>query len=99
VVLLSAIAFHRIVFGMLLIIAFSLGLATTLTSIGMLVVYSQRVVATLRPLRRDQRLPHLLGGLARILPAASALVVAALGSVIAIGALGPGLLPALLVHL
>ena len=38
VVMLSAVALHRIAFGLCLIIAFSLGLAAVLTGIGMLIV-------------------------------------------------------------
>ena len=38
VVMLSAVALHRIAFGLCLIIAFSLGLAAVLTAIGMLIV-------------------------------------------------------------
>jgi ABC-type nickel/cobalt efflux system permease component RcnA len=42
VVLLSAIALQRIGFGLLLIIAFSVGLATVLIAIGLLMVYARR---------------------------------------------------------
>jgi ABC-type nickel/cobalt efflux system permease component RcnA len=37
--MLSAVALHRVAFGMILIIAFSVGLAVVLTTIGMCVVY------------------------------------------------------------
>lgn len=43
VVMLGAIALHRIAFGMLLIVAFSIGLAGVLTGIGLLMVYAQRL--------------------------------------------------------
>jgi len=43
VVLLSAIALHRVAFGMLLIVAFSIGLAGVLTGIGLLLVYARRL--------------------------------------------------------
>jgi ABC-type nickel/cobalt efflux system permease component RcnA len=43
VVMLSAIALHRVVFGLLLIVAFSLGLAAVLTTIGLLLVYAGAV--------------------------------------------------------
>lgn len=43
VVMLGAIALHRIAFGMLLIVAFSFGLAGVLTGIGLLMVYAQRL--------------------------------------------------------
>jgi nickel/cobalt exporter len=42
VVLLSAIALQRIGFGLLLIIAFSVGLATVLIAMGLLMVYARR---------------------------------------------------------
>lgn len=99
VVLLSAIAFHRVAFGMLLIVAFSLGLATTLTSIGMAAVYGGRLLNRARSSRNTEGPPPILGGAVRVLPVISALVVTTLGSVIALGALGPGVLPVLLTHL
>lgn len=40
VVMLSAIALHRIAFGLVLILAFSVGLAGVLTGIGFVVVYA-----------------------------------------------------------
>jgi ABC-type nickel/cobalt efflux system permease component RcnA len=42
VVLLSAIALQRVGFGLLLIVAFSVGLATVLIAIGLLMVYARR---------------------------------------------------------
>lgn len=42
VVMLGAIALHRIGFGLLLVISFSLGLAATLTAIGLAMVYARR---------------------------------------------------------
>lgn len=42
VVMLGAIALHRIGFGLLLVISFSLGLAGTLTAIGLAMVYARR---------------------------------------------------------
>jgi len=45
VVLLSAIALQRIGFGLLLIIAFSVGLATVLIAIGLLMVYARRFMS------------------------------------------------------
>jgi ABC-type nickel/cobalt efflux system permease component RcnA len=42
VVLLSAVTLHRVGFGMLLIVAFSIGLAAVLIAIGLLMVYAQR---------------------------------------------------------
>ena len=47
VVLLSAIALHRIGFGLALIVAFSLGLAATITSIGLVAVLAKRAFSRL----------------------------------------------------
>ena len=52
VVLLSALSLRRVGFGLLLIVAFSLGLALVLIAIGMLMVYARRLVA-----RFDERGP------------------------------------------
>jgi nickel/cobalt transporter (NicO) family protein len=69
VVLLAAISLHRIAFGLLLILAFSLGLALSITSIGLIAVLARRAF---RRLSFD-------GPLLRLLPAASALVILAAG--------------------
>ena len=45
VVLLSAVALHRIAFGLFLIVAFSAGLAAVLTVIGLLVVHARRLMS------------------------------------------------------
>jgi ABC-type nickel/cobalt efflux system permease component RcnA len=45
VVLLSAIAIHRVGFGLLLIIAFSVGLAGVLIALGLLMVSARHVIA------------------------------------------------------
>jgi nickel/cobalt transporter (NicO) family protein len=72
VVLLGAIAQHEVALGLLLIVAFSVGLAGTLTALGLLVVYARRV------------LPHgrLTGRVATALPAASALAIVLVGCVL-----------------
>ena len=72
VVLLGAIAQHEVALGMLLIVAFSVGLAATLTGLGLLVVYARRVLPRLR----------LDGRLAAMLPAASALAIVIVGCVL-----------------
>lgn len=77
VVMLGAIALHRIAFGMLLIVAFSLGLAGVLTGIGLLLVYAQRLF---------ERIPSD-GRLIRGVSVLSAAVVTGAGLVITIGAL------------
>jgi nickel/cobalt transporter (NicO) family protein len=65
VVLLAAISLHRVAFGLLLILAFSAGLALTITGIGLVAVLARRAF---RRLSFD-------GPLIRLLPAASALVI------------------------
>ncbi|HVD58211.1 MAG TPA: sulfite exporter TauE/SafE family protein [Thermoleophilaceae bacterium] len=72
VVLLGAIAQHEVALGMLLIVAFSVGLAATLTGLGLLVVYARRVLPRLR----------MDGRLAAMLPAASALAIVIVGFVL-----------------
>ncbi len=78
VLLLGAISLDRLGFGMVLVTAFSIGLAVVLTAIGLLLVYARRLFerASLAP-----QVP-------RILPALSALVVALAGVAIVVGALG-----------
>jgi nickel/cobalt exporter len=69
VVLLAAISLHRVAFGLLLIVAFSAGLALTITGIGLVAVLARR---TFRRLSFE-------GPLVRLLPAASALVILVAG--------------------
>ena len=69
VVLLAAISLHRVAFGMLLIVAFSAGLALSITGIGLVAVYAKQVF----------KRASFEGRLVRLLPAASALVILAAG--------------------
>jgi ABC-type nickel/cobalt efflux system permease component RcnA len=48
VVLLSALSMHRVGFGLVLIVAFSVGLAAVLVAIGILIVYAGRVMSRFR---------------------------------------------------
>jgi nickel/cobalt exporter len=77
VVLLGAIAQHQVALGLLLILAFSAGLAATLTVLGIAVVHAGRLTARIAP---D-------GRLVAVLPAASALVIVGVGTVLTIEAL------------
>lgn len=79
VVLLSAVALHRLAFGLTLIVAFSVGLAATVTAIGLVAVLARRAFARTR----------LDGPLIRALPALSAAVILVVGLVITVRAL-PG---------
>jgi ABC-type nickel/cobalt efflux system permease component RcnA len=73
VVLLAAISQHEVALGMLLIVAFSVGLAATLTGLGVAVVHARRLIP-----------PGLAAGrLAVLMPAASAVLVMSLGLVLA----------------
>jgi nickel/cobalt transporter (NicO) family protein len=69
VVLLAAVSQHEIALGLLLIVAFSLGLAGTLTALGLAVVYAGRATSRLS-------LPAWVG---TALPALSALVIVVAG--------------------
>jgi ABC-type nickel/cobalt efflux system permease component RcnA len=69
VVLLAAISLHRLAFGLVLIVAFSLGLALSITGIGLAAVLAKRAFAH----------RSFDGVLIRALPAVSALVIVAAG--------------------
>jgi ABC-type nickel/cobalt efflux system permease component RcnA len=69
VVLLAAISLHRLAFGLLLIVAFSAGLALTITGIGLAAVLARGVFKRL----------SFEGRALSLLPAASALVILAAG--------------------
>ncbi len=69
VVLLAAISLHRVAFGMLLIVAFSAGLALSITGIGLVAVFAKQIF----------KRASFEGRLVRLLPAASALVILAAG--------------------
>jgi sulfite exporter TauE/SafE len=75
VVLLSAVALHRVGYGLLLVVAFSIGLATTLTGIGLAFVYAGRWFSQFRSGGETQ-------WLRKVLPVLSAFVVACLGAAI-----------------
>jgi nickel/cobalt exporter len=77
VVLLATISLHRVGYGLILILAFSLGLAAAMTSIGILAVSARRVF----------RRVDFEGGPIRLLPAISALVVLGLGLAMTVRAL------------
>jgi ABC-type nickel/cobalt efflux system permease component RcnA len=77
VVLLAAVAQHQVGLGLVLITAFSLGLAATMTAVGLAVIYT------------SARL-NFAGG-ARYLPTASALAIVVVGCVLTANAL-PGVI-------
>jgi ABC-type nickel/cobalt efflux system permease component RcnA len=69
VLLLTAVSLNRAALGMILVAAFSLGLAGVLTVVGLLFVKGSRVF---------QRLPRV-GSWGALLPPASALVIMMIG--------------------
>ncbi|MGZ4335552.1 MAG: nickel/cobalt transporter, partial [Gaiellaceae bacterium] len=77
VVLLAAISLHRLVFGLVLIVAFSLGLALTITAVGLVAVLARTAFA-----RRS-----FDGLLLRVLPAVSAVVIVVAGIAMTVHAL------------
>ncbi|MBA2349356.1 MAG: hypothetical protein H0V81_13795, partial [Solirubrobacterales bacterium] len=72
VVLLAAVAQQQIALGLLLIVVFSLGLAGTLTALGLIVVQTRRITTRWRPSGRTARLVAAV-------PAISALIIVAVG--------------------
>src|SRR5206468_3875818 len=77
VVLLAAISLHRVAFGLVLIVAFSLGLALSITAIGLAAVLAKRAFVH----------RSLDGLVVRALPAASAAVILAAGIAMTVHAL------------
>ena len=75
VVLLSAVALHRTGFGLFLIVAFSIGLAAVLIAMGLVAVYAGRIMS---------QLPVDGPLVQRWLPMGSAVMITALGCVIAL---------------
>jgi nickel/cobalt exporter len=76
VVLLGAVAQGQIALGMLLIVAFSLGLAATLTGLGLVVVLAGRALGRL----------NVPAGLVTAVPAISALLIVGVGFVLTVQA-------------
>ncbi len=77
VVLLAAISLHRVAFGLALVLAFSVGLAFTISGIGLVAVLANGVF----------RRASFEGPLVRALPAVSALIILAAGLVMTARAL------------
>ena len=72
IVLLSAIALERVAFGLLLIVAFSLGLASVLSGIGIILVRARRL---------SEHIPAGAPAM-RLLPVVSALFITLAGGAI-----------------
>jgi ABC-type nickel/cobalt efflux system permease component RcnA len=80
IVLLSAISLHRIGFGLVLIVAFSIGLAIVLVGIGLMMVYARRFMEGLNG----------NGKIIQGLPLVSSFIISILGFLIAIQSLASG---------
>jgi ABC-type nickel/cobalt efflux system permease component RcnA len=78
VVLLGAISQHQVGLGLLLIVAFSVGLAATLSGLGLGVVYARGLLARL----------NFGGEFAAVLPSLSAVVIVAAGVVLTAHGIG-----------
>jgi ABC-type nickel/cobalt efflux system permease component RcnA len=78
VVLLGAISQHQVGLGLLLITAFSIGLAATLSGLGLGVVYARGLLGRL----------HFGGEVAAVLPSLSAIVIVAAGLVLTAHGIG-----------
>jgi ABC-type nickel/cobalt efflux system permease component RcnA len=72
VVLLAAISLHRVAYGILLVVAFSVGLAGMLTAVGLAFVYARRFV----------KLDGKFGRAAQAIPILSAFVITCAGAAI-----------------
>jgi nickel/cobalt exporter len=76
VLLLAAVALNKTAYGLVLVIAFSLGLAATLTLVGLMFLYARN-----RFRRQMQSAPWL-----RMLPVASAATITVIGAVLCVAA-------------
>ncbi|MBV9545147.1 MAG: ABC transporter permease, partial [Chloroflexi bacterium] len=85
VVLLSALALGRLGFGLLLILAFGVGMAVVLTATGVLLVYASRFVARYFPDNSNSPVQRLIS---RMVPLASAAVMLIIGLAATLQALG-----------
>ena len=77
--MLAAISLQRVAYGLVLIVAFSVGLALAMTSIGLVAITAKRAFGRM----------SFEGRLIRALPAVSAVVVLALGAAMTVRALNP----------
>ncbi len=80
VLMLGAISLNRVGYGLILILAFSLGLASVLTAVGLAFVYGGKLI---------NRVPKA-GGLMRVIPVVSSLIITLLGAAICYQALQQG---------
>jgi len=76
VLLLAAVALNKTAYGLLLVVAFSVGLATTLTAVGLTFLYA----------RNRFRRPAASSRWPQLLPVASAAAITLIGAVLSVGA-------------
>lgn len=76
VLLLAAVALNKTAYGLLLVVAFSVGLAATLTLVGFTFLYA----------RNRFRRPSSSARWPLLLPVASAAAITAVGAVLSVGA-------------
>lgn len=81
VVLLAAVSFHNVLLGMVLVAAFSVGLAGVLTGLGLAIVIGTRYIG-----RNDRYLRLATSRMARFFPSLSAAAITIAGFVIALQA-------------
>jgi nickel/cobalt transporter (NicO) family protein len=86
VLLLAAISFGRIAFGLTLLVAFSLGLAVVLMGIGVLVIYAKHLLPDPKGTSR-----HPFFRLVPVLSAGVVVCVGVLMTGVALGWIRPGL--------
>lgn len=77
VLLLAAVALNKTAYGLALVVAFSVGLALTLTVIGLAFLYA----------RNKLRMPRGATRWTQLLPVLSAAVITVVGAVLCVGAL------------
>jgi nickel/cobalt transporter (NicO) family protein len=77
VLLLAAVALNKTAYGLLLVVAFSVGLATTLTVVGLTFLYA----------RNRFRRPAVSSRWPQLLPVASAAAITLIGAVLCVGAM------------
>jgi nickel/cobalt transporter (NicO) family protein len=77
VLLLAAVALNKTAYGLLLVVAFSVGLATTLTAVGLTFLYA----------RNRFRRPAVSSRWPQLLPVASAAAITLIGAVLCVGAM------------
>jgi nickel/cobalt exporter len=76
VLLLAAVALNKTAYGLILVVAFSVGLATTLTAVGLAFLYARN---RFRSPAASSRWPQLL-------PVASAAAITLIGAALSVGA-------------